>query len=122
MSHRPSLKFYLATFLGAAFFAVAMQAGAVALWWAKTAVHTSLHNTCISFADTAMRSLNFQNIRRSPDEVAGTTGGAYAAITCVATNPAAIAIIMVAGNDQAETTRVAGSLRQKIAGIVNFDP
>ena len=122
MSHRPSRKLYLATFLGPAFFATALQAGAVALWWVKTPVHTSSHNACISFADTAMRSLNFQNIRRSPDEVAGTTGGVYTAVTCVATNPAAIAIIMVAGNDQAEATRVAGTVRQKIAGIVSFDP
>ena len=122
MALRPSQKLYVATFLGPAFFAAALRAGAVALWWTKTPVHTSSHNVCISFADTAMRSLNFQNIRRSPDEVAGTTGGVYAAITCVATNPAAIAIIMVAGNDQPETTRVASSLRQKIAGIVSFDP
>jgi spore coat protein U-like protein len=121
MKRRPRLSFYLATLLAAAFYAVALPAYAVSLWWEKTPVHTASHNVCISFAGDAMRNLNFQNVRKSADEVAGTSGSAYAAITCVAANPSAIAIIMVAGNDSGETSRVANSLRQKIAGIVNFD-
>ncbi len=68
-----------------------------------------------------MRGLKFQNVRRSQNEVAGTSGGTYAAITCVATTPRATAIVMVAGNDASETARVRDSLRQKVAAIVRFD-
>jgi len=121
MPHRRSFRISFAVLLLGAVLGAAVSADAVSLWWDKTAVHTASHNACISFAGLAMRSLSFQNIRTSPDEVAGTSGGAYAAITCVGVNPSAIAIIMVAGNDSGETSRVAKSLRQKIAGIVNFD-
>ena len=104
---------------GATFFASARMVRAAALWWTKTAVHTSAHSECISFAAQAMRILNFRNIRSSPDEVAGTSGGAYAAITCVNTSPQT-AVVMVAGDNVSEIRSVDQTLSQKIAGIVKF--
>jgi hypothetical protein len=100
--------------------AAAENANAVSLYWAKTPVHSSVLNECLSFAYDAMRNLNIQNIRRSRDEVAGTSGGTYAAITRVGTSPVT-AVVIVAGDDQGETSRVADSLRRKITGIIKFD-
>jgi len=53
----------------------AASANAVSLYWGKTPVKSSSTATCIAFAGNAMRLLNAQNIRKSPDEVAGTLGG-----------------------------------------------
>ena len=68
-----------------------------------------------------MRLSNVQNIRKLPNEVAGTIGNNYAAITCVGTSRQATAIIMVAGENAAETTRLRDTLRAKIAGMIRFD-
>jgi hypothetical protein len=95
-------------------------AAAAFLYWGKTSVHTSNLGECHSFANEAMGALNVQHIRVSPDEVAGTSGAAYAAITCVGTNPVT-AIIMVVGDDGNETSSLRDSLQQKIAGIIKFD-
>jgi len=95
-------------------------AGAVSLYWATTSVHTSKLNQCLSFAQDAMRDLNVQNIRLGPDEVAGTSGGAYAAITCIGTNPVT-AVIMVAGEQNGPAGALRDGLKQKVAGIVNID-
>jgi len=96
-------------------------ADAVSLYWGETSVQTSTTRTCLSFARTAMRDANAQNVRVSSNEVAGTFGGTYAAITCVGTAPRATAMIMVAGNDGGETGRVRDLLRGKIARIVLID-
>lgn len=110
-----------ATFIGVALLLLAETALAVSLYWGSTAVKTDSVANCLGFAQTAMRALNFQNVRRSQQEVAGTSGGTYAAITCIATTPRATTIVMVAGNDTSETARVRDSLRQKVASIVLFD-
>ncbi|MBI4527394.1 MAG: hypothetical protein HY695_26675 [Deltaproteobacteria bacterium] len=110
-----------ATVVGVALLSIAQTAQAVSLYWGSTAVKTASVANCLGFAETAMRSLNFKNIRRSQNEVAGASGGTYAAVTCFATTPRATAIVMVAGNDAGETARVRDTLRQKVAAIVRFD-
>ncbi|XGV97067.1 MAG: hypothetical protein ACAF41_30645 [Leptolyngbya sp. BL-A-14] len=106
---------------GLSFLPTAKAAQAAYLYWGSTAVKTDSVRTCFAFAYDAMRNLNFQNIRRSQNEVAGSSGGTYASITCIATNPRATAIVMVVGEDGSETARVRDDLRTKIAGIIRFD-
>jgi len=67
-----------------------------------------------------MRSLNYQHIRVSRDEIAGDRPGVYAAITCVGTSPAT-AVVMVVGDDDGATSGAKDELRQRIAGIIKFD-
>ena len=106
----------------AALMAAATTASAVSLYWGETPVKTASVKTCISFADDAMRGVNMRNIRRSPNEIAGTSsGGAYAAITCIGTSERATAMVMVAGDNASETQRVRDALRTKIAGITLID-
>ncbi len=107
--------------VGVSFLSTAKTAQAAFLYWGSTAVKTASTGTCFDFAYNTMRNLNFQNIRRSQSEVAGSSGGSYAAITCVATAPSATAMIMVVGDDGGETARVRDDLRNKIAGIIRFD-
>ena len=107
--------------VGMSFLSTARTAQAAYLYWGSTAVKTASTKTCFDFAYTAMQSLNFQNIRRSQNEVAGSSGRNYAAITCVATSPRATAVVMVMGDDGGETARVRDDLRNKIAGMIRFD-
>ena len=103
---------------------VAFTAGtleAVSLYWGATPVKTNSVGTCIQFAGDAMRLSNMQNIRKSANEVAGTSGGTYAAITCVGTGPQATALVMVAGDNGTETMRIRDALKNKIAGMIRFD-
>jgi hypothetical protein len=99
----------------------AASANAVSLYWGKTPVKSSSTATCIAFAGNAMRLLNAQNIRKSPDEVVGTLGGTYASITCVPTPGNATAMVMVAGENGSETMRFRDALRNKVAGMIKFD-
>lgn len=96
-------------------------ARAVSLFWGETPVKTASFATCMAFAGDAMRLSNARNIRRSPNEVAGTIGGAYAAITCIATSPHATAMVMVAGDNATEAMGTRDLLRSKIAGMIRFD-
>jgi hypothetical protein len=107
--------------VGLSFLSTANAAQAAYLYWGSTAVKTASTNTCFSFAYDTLRSLNFQNIRRSQGEVAGSRGRTYAAITCIGTGPRATAMVMVVGDDGGETVRVRDELRSKIAGIILFD-
>lgn len=100
---------------------MAISGQAAFLQWGSTAVKTASVPSCFTFAETAMRGLNFQNIRRSQAEVTGSSGGTYAAVTCIATAPRATAVVMVVGDNGPETARVRDSLRSKIAGIIRFD-
>jgi hypothetical protein len=120
MSHR-LFRRCLAVLLFGILASVVTPLGAVFLWSAKASVHTDSHDTCISFAQTAMLELHFKNVTKSADEVAGFTGTAYAAITCVGLKPSAVAIVMVASDDQPETTRVANLLADKISHITIID-
>jgi hypothetical protein len=110
-----------ATVIGITFLLMAGTARAAFLYWGSTAVKTASVGNCLGFAQNAMHNLNFQNVRRSQNEVAGTSGGTYAAITCFATTPRATAIVMVVGDDGGETARVRDSLRTKIAAITPID-
>jgi len=94
---------------------------AVSLYWADTKVKTGSFAQCMAFAADAMRLANVQGIRRLPNEVAGSIGQNYAAITCVGTQPNATAIVMVAGENGTETMRLRDTLRTKIAGMIRFD-
>lgn len=107
--------------MGVSFLSTAKTAQAAYLYWGSTAVKTASTKTCFDFAYDTMRNLNFQNIRRSQNEVAGSSSGSYAAITCFATAPRATAIVMVVGDNGNETARVRDDLRNKIAGIIRFD-
>ncbi len=107
--------------IGVSFLSTAKATQASFLYWGSTGVKTASTKTCFDFAYTAMQSLNFQNIRRSQNEVAGSSGRSYAAITCFATTPRATAIVMVVGEDGGETARVRDDLSKKIAGIIRFD-
>lgn len=91
------------------------------LYWAKTPVKTGSMNTCYDIANDAMRQLNFQNVRRSSIEVAGSSGGTYAAITCIGTTPRVTAVVMVVGGNANETLQVRDRLRDKVASIIRFD-
>jgi len=111
----------LATLMVIVSLIMAEAAAAVALYWAKTPVQTASVKDGLGFAYDAMRRANFQNIRRSADEVAGSSGGVYAAITCIGTSPRVIAVIMVAGDNASEAARVRDLLRDRIKKIVRFD-
>jgi hypothetical protein len=111
----------IAAVAGAALLQIPGTVHAAFLYWGSTAVRTASVRDCFGFAYDAMRGLNFQRIRRLQTEVTGSSGGTYAAITCVATAPRATAIVMVVGDNDSETARVRDSLRNKIAGIIRFD-
>ena len=66
-----------------------------------------------------MRSQGFQNIRHSPSEVTGWSGGTYAAITCVGTSPRATAVVATVGGNNNEAARLRDLLREKIHGIIH---
>ena len=91
------------------------------LYWASQPVKTGSIRTCYDFANDVMRQQNFQNIRRSASEVTGSSGGTFAAITCIATKPQATAVVMAVGGDGKETSKVRDNLKKKIAGIMRFD-
>ena len=95
--------------------------GPVFLYWAAPHVRTGSLQTCYAFAKDVMRNAHAQNVRVSPNEVAGTIGGSYAAITCIATAPEATAVVMVTGSTGNETKQICDTLNQKMRGIVRFD-
>ena len=97
------------------------NASAAYLYWGSPRVRTVSVQTCFSFANDTMRSLNFQNIRRSGNEVAGTRGSSYAAITCLGTNPNATAMVMVVGDNDDEVANTRNNLSDKISGITCFE-
>lgn len=110
-----------AALLATAAVALPGAANGASLYWASTAVHTNSVRTCFSFAGDAMHALNFQNIRRSPSEVAGSAPGVYAAITCIGTAPRVTAVVMATGDNGGAVAQTRDALRNKISGIVNFD-
>lgn len=109
-----------ATIGGVTCLLIAGAARAASLSWGSTTAKTASVGNCLGFAKSAMQDLKFQNVRKSQDEVAGTSGGTCAAITCFATTPRATAIVMVVGEDGPETGRVRDSLRTRIAGITSY--
>ncbi len=110
-----------ALLLIAFFVSPSRPAGGTFLYWASHTVKTDSIRTCYDFANDVLRQQNFQNIRRSESEVTGSSGGSYAAITCIATKPQATAVVMVVGSDGNETAKIRENLSKKIAGIVRFD-
>jgi ABC-type ATPase with predicted acetyltransferase domain len=93
-------------------------ANAAFLWWDKTPVHTASLKECFSVVQEAMQSLNYQNIRLSRDEVAGTSSGVYTAVTCIGTNPPT-AMVMSVGDDQNATRSASERLSKRIGGTIH---
>jgi hypothetical protein len=100
--------------------AIPLTMQAAFLYWAKTSVHTKSLQECMSFADHAMRNLNYQHVRVSRDEIAGDGPGVYSVITCIGTNPVT-AVVMVVGENGTATSSARDELRLEIAGIIRFD-
>lgn len=107
--------------MGSAFLVISGAAQAAYLYWASTPVRSASVSTCFDFAYSVMQSQNFQGIRRTQSEVAGSSGSTYASITCIGTPRRATAVVMVAGDEGNETTRVRDNLRNQISQIVRFD-
>ncbi|MHC5821076.1 MAG: hypothetical protein ACYT04_35700, partial [Nostoc sp.] len=73
------------------------------------------------FANYAMHDLGFQNIQQTSNEVRGISGGTFASITCLQTNPNVTGVVMVVGENQIETSSVRYNLSNKLAAEINFD-
>lgn len=91
------------------------------LYWGSTPLTTGSIRTGFDFAADALRVAGFTNIRRSANEVAGSKGGIYVAITCVGTAPRVTAIVMATGGNNAATAQTRDQVVQKIKGIIRFD-
>jgi hypothetical protein len=90
------------------------------LFWATASLKTGSVKTGYSFAQTALRNQGAQNLRVSANEVAGSIGRTYVAITCIGT-PQVTAIVMAMGPDGGETSRVRDAVSNAISRIVRFD-
>lgn len=90
------------------------------LYWAATNLKTGSVKTGYSFAQTALRNQGAQNLRVSANEVSGSIGHTYVAITCIGT-PRVSAVIMAVGPDGGETSRVRDAVSNAISKIVSFD-
>jgi hypothetical protein len=111
----------LATLVVIGSMGLAGAASAVSLYWAKTPVQSASVKDGLGFGYGVMARNHFQNIRRSADEVAGSSGATYAAITCIGTAPRVTAVIMVASDNAGEAARVRDLLRDQIKKIVRID-
>ena len=96
--------------------ATTLEAGACGLRWASTGVNSNTLADCFTYAEMALQANGFQNIHKTPSEVTGTHGGAYAAITCFTTQPKHTAMIMIFGNNDATNLSNINAVRTKIAG------
>ena len=90
------------------------------LYWAAPTLKTGSVRTGYSFAQTALRNQGAQNLRVSANEVAGSIGRTYVAITCIGT-PRVTAVVMAVGPDGGETSRVRDAVSNAISKIVSFD-
>lgn len=97
------------------------EAGATALYWAKTPVKSSSVKTCMGFASHVMHRSGLQDVRVSSMEVAGTRGSSYVAITCFNTSPQATALVMVAGDEVGETRHISEELQRRISSMSRID-
>jgi hypothetical protein len=90
------------------------------LYWAAATLKTGSVKAGYSFAQTALRNQGAQKLRVSANEVAGSIGRPYVAITCIGT-PRVTAVIMAVGPDGGETSRVRDEVSNAISKIVSFD-
>jgi hypothetical protein len=90
------------------------------LYWAAPTLKTGSVRTGYSFAQTALRNQGAQSLRVSANEVAGSIGRTYVAITCIGT-PRVTAVVMAVGPDGGETSRVRDAVSNAISKIVSFD-
>ena len=91
------------------------------LQWGTTTLQTGSMQTGYSFAQTALRAEGATNIKSSPNEVTGTIGKTYVAITCVATTPNVTAVVMVIGGNSDEVVKVRDNVKKKIRGTIKLD-
>jgi hypothetical protein len=85
-------------------------------------VKTSSEKTCMRFAGDVARAQRFTNGHASGAEVAGESGGAYVAITCVGrgTQPA-MAVVMSVAPDFAVARQVGQQVAGRMKGITCMD-
>jgi hypothetical protein len=88
------------------------------LWWSSRIVNAPGVNTCLSIAETAMNRQGLHDVQRDAVGVGGVTQTSYAVITCVeGANQRMTAVIMVAGNDRAESEQLRNGLADLIVRI-----
>ena len=99
------------------------SAGAQAayLYWSSVPVRTPYVNICMSFAHDALGRLGYRDIRVSATEVAGSTNGAYVAITCLSTLPKATAVVMAVGDNGTTVLQARDAVARTMAGMVRID-
>ena len=90
------------------------------LYWAAPTLKTGSVKTGYSFAQTALRNQGAQNLRVSANEVSGSIGRTYVAVTCIGT-PRVTAVVMSVGPDGGETSRARDAVSNAISKIVSFD-
>jgi hypothetical protein len=90
------------------------------LYWAAATLKTGSVKTGYSFAQTALRNQGAQNLRVSANEVPGSIGHTYVAITCIGT-PRVTAVSMAVGPGGGETSRLRDELSNAISKVVSFD-
>ena len=91
------------------------------LYWGSPTLNTGSVRTGLDFASDALRLEGSSNIRRSTNEVTGSKGDTYVAITCIGTAPRVTAVVMVTGGNNAVTAQTRDQVVQKIKGIIRFD-
>jgi hypothetical protein len=99
----------------------AAGAEAAYLYWASVKVKTASVGTCMNFAHGTLSGLNYQGIRVSASEVAGSANGVYVAITCLGTPGRATAMVMAVGEQGAPVAQARDRVRDRIAGMILFD-
>lgn len=90
------------------------------LYWAAPTLKTGSVKTGYSFAQTALRNQGARKLRVSANEVSGSIGRTYVAVTCIGT-PQVTAVVMAVGPDGTETSRVRDAVSNAISKIVSFD-
>ncbi len=117
-----NLKTWILCSLGAVVAFGTASSRAAALYFEKAPVKAESERTCLSFAADVARNQRFKNVHKSAAEVAGESGGAYVAITCVSRpGQQAVAVVMSTA-DSFDVARQAGQkAASEVRRIVCFD-
>jgi hypothetical protein len=123
MTGRPGFRYRL-ILAGAVAVGVAAfhsSAEAAFLRWGAPHVKTNTTAKCFSFAQSTLQTLSFTSIQKTPSEVTGHKGGAYVAITCIATAPQVTAVVMVVDNSDTEAVQTRAAVVDTISKFVGID-
>ena len=115
MSARIRIHVALGAVIVIAFPAFNTGADAAFLRWGSTALRTSSPAMCFNFAQSALRTLGYGSIQKTPSEVTGQKGGARVAIACFGTAPRATAVVMVISDNDSEALRARAEVVDKIS-------